>query len=157
MGEGIRELLGTRSGVTAVTRVYRTGDAVEIDETEGVDVNRRRILLDEVLLVTRHRERGTAFVVTAGVLSLLLTGLAALVSVEARGVGLGLFAFTALPCLVALVWRLAVGVDVVTLFGERSRVALRFSAIRGRAGEVYRLLCSSARGAQRRPPPGRGE
>lgn len=149
-----RELLATRSGLSTVTRVYRAPDAIEVEEAEGIDVVRRRILLDEVLMVTRHRERGTVFVITTAALAVVFTGLAAVVSLDGdRDAALVLFALFGLPFLVALLWRLAFGVDVVTVFGKRSRVALRFSPVRGRGPVVYGRLCRLVRSAQRPATP----
>lgn len=151
-----RELLATRSGVSTVTRVYRAHDALEVDEFEGIDVGRRRILLDEVLMVTRHRERGVAFVIITAALAVVFTGIAALVSLGGdRTASLIVFAVFGLPFLVALIWRLAFGVDVVTVFGKRSKVALRFSPVAGRAPVVYGRLCRLVRNAQRTTAPPR--
>jgi hypothetical protein len=143
-----RTLLGTVNGVTSASRVYRTADAVEVDEVEGTDVTRRRVLLDEILLVTHHRERGTAFVVSALGLFLACGALSVLVATADRDAAFLVFGFTALPALVALVWRLLRGVDVVTVFGKRTRAALRFPLRRARAREVFRLVCRLAREAQ---------
>ncbi len=50
-----RTLLGRGSTLSSRLRVFRTPDAVEVDEIEGYDVTRRRVRFDEVLLVTYHR------------------------------------------------------------------------------------------------------
>jgi hypothetical protein len=55
-------------------------------------------------------------------------------------VGLVLFGFTAFPVLLALALRLVLGLDVVTVFGPRSRATLHFSVRKARAREVFRLL-----------------
>ena len=59
-----RTLLGRRSTVSSQWKVYRSPDAIETEELEGYDVVRKRVLLDEVLLVTLHRTIGWPFVVT---------------------------------------------------------------------------------------------
>jgi hypothetical protein len=59
-----RTHLGTQTALSHVRRVYRTADAIEVDEIEGTDVTRRRVLLDEV---PRHLPlclRWLAFVLT---------------------------------------------------------------------------------------------
>jgi len=147
-----RELIGSARGLTSSVRVYRAPDAIEVEESEGVDVRRRRILLDEVLMVTQHRERGVAFVISMTALAFLFSVLALIVRTNSPDAALGVFAVLALPFLIALIWRLAFGVDVVTVFGRRSRVALRYSPVRGRGPDIYRRLCRLALQAQRSPP-----
>lgn len=145
-----RTLLGGQSGVSSFSRVYRAGDAIEVDEIEGTDVTRRRVLLEEVLLVTHHREYGTAFVVTmAGIITVFgfFGGLLATVQLTA---GLVLFGLAGLPALVALVWRLALGLDVVTVYGPRTRARIHFSVRKQRCRQVYGLVCRLVRERQER-------
>jgi hypothetical protein len=145
-----RVLLGGLSGLTSFSRVYRTADAIEVDEIEGTDVARRRVLLEEVLLVTHHREYGTAFVVTTVALLAVFGALGALVAVSDRTAGLVVFGFGGLPALVALASRLALRLDVVTVYGPRTRASLRFSLRKARGREVYLLVCRLARERQER-------
>ena len=58
-----RTFLGGRRGALSDVRVYRVADALEVDEGEGFFVRRRRILFDEIQLVTYHRPFGWLFVV----------------------------------------------------------------------------------------------
>jgi hypothetical protein len=145
-----RTLLGTTSGLSSFSRVYRTADAVEVDEIEGTDVTRRRVLLEEVLLVTHHREYGTAFVLTLLAVLTVFGAMSALAAAAQISVGLVLFAFTGLPALLALALRLALGLDVVTVFGRRTRATVHFSVRKARAREVFRLVCRLARERQER-------
>jgi hypothetical protein len=145
-----RTLLGTTSGLSSFSRVYRTADAVEVDEVEGTDVTRRRVLLEEVLLVTHHREYGTAFVVTMLAVLTVFGGISAIAATVDLTVGLVLFGFTGLPPLLALAFRLVLGLDVVTVFGRRTRATVHFSVRKARAREVYLLLCRMARERQAR-------
>jgi hypothetical protein len=145
-----RTLLGRTSGLTSFSRVYRTADAVEVDEIEGTDVTRRRVLLEEVLVVTHHREYGTAFVVTLLALLTVSGAMSAFAAAVEPTVGLVLFAFSGLPALLALGFRLALGLDVVTVFGRRTRATLHFPFRKARAREVFRLLCRHARERQER-------
>ena len=39
-----RTFLARNNGLSAVERIYRTRDAIEVDELEGYDVSRRRVL-----------------------------------------------------------------------------------------------------------------
>jgi hypothetical protein len=145
-----RILLGGLSGLTSFSRVYRTPDAVEVDEIEGTDVTRRRVLFEEVLLVTHHREYGTVFMVTTAALLAGFGALGAAVAVGDRTAGLILLGLTALPALGALALRLAVGIDVVTVYGRRTRASLRFWLRKSRGREVFRLICRLARERQER-------
>jgi len=145
-----RTLLGKTSGLSSFSRVYRTADAVEVDEIEGTDVTRRRVLLEEVLLVTHHREYGTAFVVTMLAVLTVSGGISALAATAELSVGVALFAFSGLPALLALAFRLALGLDVVTVFGRRTRATLHFPVRKERGREVFRLLCRLARERQER-------
>jgi hypothetical protein len=145
-----RTLLGTTSGLSSFSRVYRTPDAVEVDEIEGTDLTRRRVLLEEVLLVTHHREYGTAFVVTMLAVLTASGAMSAFIAAVELSAGLVVFAVSGLPALLALAFRLVFGLDVVTVFGRRTRTRLHFSARKARAREVFRLLCRQARERQER-------
>jgi hypothetical protein len=143
-----RVQLGSRAGLSYVHKVYRTPDAIEVDEIEGVDVTRRRVLLDEVLLVTYHRAYGLAFVLTLAVLAIMFSFLSFMIGLWDRAVGLLVFALTGLPSLLALGLRLALGIDVLTVHGRRTRAELHFWLRKGRGREVYRQVCRLARERQ---------
>ena len=145
-----RTLLGTTSGLSSFSRVYRTPDAVEVDEIEGTDVTRRRVLLEEVLLVTHHREYGTAFVATMLVVLTVFGGMSAFAAAVELSVGLVLFAATCLPVLAALALRPVLGLDVVTVYGRRTRATLHFPLRKARGHEAFRLICRLARERQER-------
>ncbi len=140
--------LGTRSGLSYVHRVYRTPDAIEVEEIEGVDVTRRRVLLEEVLLVTYHRAYGLAFVLTLTVLLTAFSVLSGIVAITDRAIGLLVFALTGLPTLVLLGLRLALGIDVLTIHGLRTRAEIHFWLRKGRGRETFRLVCRLAREQQ---------
>jgi hypothetical protein len=142
--------LGTSSGLSYVQKVYRTPDAIEVEEIEGIDVTRRRVLLEEVLLVTYHRGYGVAFVATLSALLIVFTGLSALVAMGDRALALVVFALTGLPTLLLLLLRLALGVDVLTVYGLRSRAQLYFWLRKARGREAFRQVCRLARERQDR-------
>jgi hypothetical protein len=148
MARRLRVHLGTRTGLSFVHKVYRTPDAIEVDEIEGVDVTRRRVLLEEVLLVTYHRAYGLAFVLTLVALALVFSGLSALVALGDRATALVVFALTGLPTLVLLALRLALGIDVLTIHGARTRAQVHFWLRKGRGREVFRQVCRLARERQ---------
>jgi len=117
-GAPARRLLGTVSGIAERVRVYRTAEALEIDQMEYYNIRRRRVFFDEVELVTLHSKRGmVAGAVFCGILALLV-GISA--SPGGRDAGSVLFSVAgafALGCLISLlapVW-------TVTVFGKRTR------------------------------------
>ena len=147
-----RTLLGSsRGGLSSFQRVYRTADAIEVDEIEGTDVTCRRVLLDEVLLVTLHRGYGLPFVLTMLVVATVFGSVGALLAIADWTVGLGWLALTTLPPVVALALRFALGVDVVTVFGRRTAERIPFWFRKAAARDVFRLVCGLARERQQRP------
>lgn len=143
-----RTLLGRRTTVSSQWKVYRSPDAIETEELEGYDVVRKRVLLDEVLLVTLHRTIGWPFVVTMVVLVLLCALITLGVAAVDRTVGLAVGAALVLPLLVLLVLRLVLGVEVVTVFGKRTKAEIHFWFRKRRAREVFSLVCRLARERQ---------
>jgi hypothetical protein len=145
-----RTFLARRTGLGSVERIYRTRDAIEVDELEGYDVTRRRVLFDEVILVTRHREVGWAFVVAMLILLTFASFFTMIFAVADPSAGLGAAVFLVLPVLAALVLRLVLRVDVVTVHGPRTRARIPFWFQKERAREVFRLVCRLARETQDR-------
>ena len=146
-----RVLLGKVSSLSSRQKVFRTPDAIEVEETEGYDLTRRRVWFDEVLLVTYHREVGWAFVVTMLVFSTLF-GLPALVAVAlSRSLASAVaFVILAMPFIVALVLRLALRLDVVTIYGRRTKARMHFWFRKARARQVYQQVTRLARDRQPR-------
>lgn len=151
-----RALLCSHRRGAVAQRAYETPLAVEVDAGSRYEVSRRRVFFDEVRLVTLHRERRIGYLLGTGVGALALSAL--WVSL-ARGPGdlwrlyLFMWAITALPLLIAFGLRLALGVDVVTVQGRRTRAELRFAFRKQRARQVFERLCRRVREAQGVPPP----
>ena len=129
-------------------RVFRAADAIEVEEIEGYDVVRKRVLLDEVLLVTYHRTTGWPFVVAILGLSLLFGVIGSLVAASSRTAGLAIGAAFVLPLVTLLALRLVLGVDVVTVFGKRTKAEIHFWFRKRRAREVFTLVCRLVRERQ---------
>jgi len=139
-----------------VTRelIFETADAIEVDSREGYEITRKRVLFEEVLLVTIHRTYGTAYVAVMLVLSLLFGVLAVGFKFGAHEAGVAMtFAILALPFLIALIVRVVLKLDFVTVFGRRSKAVLRFAVKKRRAREVYGHICARAREVQRSMEP----
>ena len=155
-------LLGKSSGFGGRTRVYETESAIEVDEIGWSEILRSRVFFDEVLLMTYHRFRGVAFPLVMG-FGVLVLGVIALVLAQSKVIAgaifFGLFAF---PFLVALILRLALGVDIITIQGKRTRAHLRFAFAKGRARRTFEELERvirfhqeevAAKVAAQKPPP----
>jgi hypothetical protein len=157
MTSGKRTLLGRNSGVMLREAVYETADSIECEAREGYDVTRKRVLFEEVLLVTIHREVGTLYVIAMGAAAVIFAGVAFLGRREpAFAISFGILA---LPFLIGCVIRLVLRLDYVSVFGRRSKAVMRFSFRKRRAREVYGRICSRALEVQRamvaaeQPPP----
>jgi hypothetical protein len=149
-----RTYLGGRRGGLADIRVYRVADALEIDEGEGLRIRRRRVLFDEILLVTYHRQFGWPFVVIWSVLLALGSTAAVIVgATEGRLAGAIVCSVLALPFLVLLSLWLTLRLDVVTVYGKRGRAQMRFWWRKRRAREVYETIGRLAREHQQRAGP----
>jgi hypothetical protein len=154
-----RRFVGRTTGFGGRQRVYQMREALEIDEIEGYEVSRHRVFYDDVLLVTFHRFRGRLFVI----LVTLMVGLFGLLSI-AMGAAAGwqtgtlVFSLTGLPFLIALVLRLWLRVDVVTVYGRRTKAEMQFHWRKARARQVYSQICRAVRQAHERAriPRGRG-
>jgi len=114
-----RERLGTTAGAFTRTAIYRTNDAIEVDDLEWVEIRRRRVFFADVLLVTFHKEIGVIFPVVLGILA-GFWGLIALAiatsSVEISLIFFGAAALFAIPVILRLILKL----DVITVYGRRS-------------------------------------
>jgi hypothetical protein len=154
-----RTLVGTMSGLSARQRVYRTPDALEVDETEGYEVTRRRVFFDDVLLVTYHQFVGWTFVLAMSLLtaaSAFVAGIVAL-SGEIRA-AVAVFLVSGLPFALLGLLRLLLRVDGVTVYGKRTRAQVHFWFRKRRARQVFDMVCRLAgerqvRLAESRPAP----
>lgn len=146
-----RPLLGKSRTFGSRATIYQGPDALEIEVNEQYDVVQKRVLYDDVLMVTIHREIGVLYLIATALLAFFFLGIAILilsVNVDAWPVAI-FFGALGLPALIALLTRLLLGVDVVTVFGRRSKTDLRFALRKQRAREVYGQICAAVRNAQR--------
>jgi hypothetical protein len=147
---GKRKLLGRNVGAMSREVVFETADAIESESREGYEVTRRRVLFEEVLLVTIHRELGTGYFVIVLLMTLILGSIAIVFQFGAHVPAAAIvFAVLAMPFLIALVIRLIWKLDIVNVFGRRSKAMMRFSIRKRRAREVYGRICSRALEVQR--------
>jgi hypothetical protein len=159
--------LGTYQRTGIRRHIYRTADALEIEETEDYEIRRWRLFYDEILLVTYHRAIRWSYLWASVVLLALGFGLGGLLYASA---GLGTAAVSAMiwgPALLAIGLLTGVRHDIVTVFGKRTRAQIEFFVRKARARETFILVCALARDHQARvrrelaaaapavlPPPG---
>ncbi|HZR08391.1 MAG TPA: hypothetical protein VFA79_07405 [Myxococcales bacterium] len=151
-----RKLLGTLSNLTVRKRVYLAPDAVEIDEIDGYTGTRRRVLLDEVLLVTLDRRRRwlNVFIwIGIGAMFSMPSMIMALSARAPGGASGAAFAVTAIigaPFILVALAHLLVGTDYVTVFGKRTVAQMAFSLRKGRARSTFALVRERVQQAQER-------
>ena len=145
-----RKKIGRNVGLMTREVIFDTPDAIEVESREGYEVTRRRVLYEEVLLVTFHRTLGTPYVVFMAVMTSLFGGLALIFFISLHEPGFAIaFSIVTLPLLIPLVIRLALKLDFVTVFGRRSKAVIRFPFRKRRAREVYGAICSRTLEVQR--------
>jgi uncharacterized integral membrane protein len=146
-----RKLLGRSRSFGSRATIYQGTDALEIEVNERYEIVEKRVLFDDVLMVTLHREKGIFYLILTALIALFFLGIAILIvsiNVDAWPAAV-IFAIFGLPSLIAFLTRLLLGVDVVTVFGRRSKTDLRFALRKQRARAAYGTICAAVRNAQR--------
>jgi len=147
-----RNLIGKWSSFVQRERIYAVPDGVEVEIDERIDISCRRVLYEDVLLVTYHRERGALYLTLTGLFSLGFIALVIYMSTlgaAAMAVGI-MFGIFGLPFLIAFLLRAIFGVDVITIFGRRSKAVIRYRVRKRRAREVHDLICAAVRDAHQK-------
>jgi hypothetical protein len=146
-----RKLLNRYVGPMSRQTVYETAEGLEVESMEGYEVTQQRVLFEDVQLVTYHRELVAVFLIVNGLMGAFFVGITILHASLTRGDVMWSLIWTAFaaPFLIALLLRLMFQVDVVTVFGRRSKARLRFSFRKKRAREIYGQICARVRQLQR--------
>lgn len=142
-----REKLVMTAGAFMRQAVYRTDDAIEVDDLEWVEIRRTRVFFDDVLLVTYHKEVSVFFPIAMGVITLfwgIIAFAIATSSVEVSLIFFGLAALFAIPMILRLILKL----DVITIYGRRSKARLPFGYRKQRARRLYEEICEQVRATQ---------
>jgi hypothetical protein len=139
-----RRLLGTTSTIASRMRVYLADEAIEVDEIEGYTGTRKRVLFDEVVLITLDRRRHISTLVTSAALGLVLAG-TTLATRAADGKAMSGITIATATIMASPFWlwflaHLALGVDCVTVFGKRTAAQMRFFLRKRRAQAVFAQL-----------------
>ena len=151
----MRKLIGKTRMIGSAAAVYQVDDGLDIETNEQYDVVHRRLMFDDVLMVTIHREIGPLFLLLTGAIAFFFLGLAILIfsaNFDLWPAAL-VFAIFGFPALVAFLTRMLLGVDVVTIFGKRSKASVRFTWRKRRAREMYGAICAAVRHAHRQAEP----
>jgi hypothetical protein len=145
-----RVRLGRFAGLATRFAIYRTDVAIEIDERDNFEVQRRRVFFDDILLITHHRELGGWYVAVMSIATLIFGGAAIVfLTVEERSVA-AVFGLFAAPFALFLLLRLILRVDVVNIFGRRTKAVLRYGFRKRFARETFDDLTERTRAAQQR-------
>jgi hypothetical protein len=142
-----RTFLGNDNSIAERVRIYRTPEAIEVDQVDQYQIFRRRVFFDEVRLVTLHSKRGGAL----GWVLLALAGVCALLSLTLRSEPQVAFGFQEVAAALALLGAIGLMIRmwVVTVWGRRTRARVVYRMREGRAREVYGEICRAAADAQR--------
>jgi hypothetical protein len=148
-----RTRIGSSARAFGRESVYELPDGIEIEATENYEVIRRRVLFEDVLLITYHREIGFWFVILSGLVGAFFLFIGVLI-VSAQRTGNAWLYLTpwlvmAFPFLLAAALRAILGVEVISIFGRRSKAQIRFTFRKQRAREVYGRILARVRQAQK--------
>jgi hypothetical protein len=148
-----RTRLGSSAHAFGREAVYELPDGVEVESSENYEVIRKRVLFEDVLLVTYHREIGFWFILLNALVGgfFLFIGI---IIVNAQRSGsvwpfLTPWLVMAFPFLLAAALRAILGVEVISIFGRRSKAQIRFTLRKKRARDIYGRILARVRQAQR--------
>ena len=141
-----RKRIGRWNDLATRQAVYQTDAGLEVDEIDHFEINRKRVFYDDILLITKHRYIGGWFV---GMMLLFGLGFLFIGALTRETGALITFGIIAAPFLLMALVRTIFRVDVVTVFGKRSRARMRYTFRKERARRVFAELSVRAREAQR--------
>ena len=145
-----RTLLGRNISIGSREAVYESADAIEVDATDQYELAHKRVLFEDVVLVTYHREMGWTYIALHGVIVVIFLAIAATTAAAQGGlVASAIISTFAAPSIVLILLRAIFQVDVISIYGRRSRAQVRFLFQKKRARELYGRICARARQVQR--------
>jgi len=150
-----RIFLGSRADLGARTRVYLSSEGVDVDEHSGLaSGRRRRVLFDEIQLITLDRRRNSAALWVAaalGVFVALCIGLIAAARESSGRANPSVWLAALLgtwPFWLYILLHLVFGTDYITVFGKRSVAQMTFGFRKARAARVFNQLVEAVREKQ---------
>jgi hypothetical protein len=148
-----RTLIGRSTSLVAREAIWQLPDGLEIQSKENYEVVRRRVLYEDIVFVTFHRRYGVGYLLITGLLALLFLTIAIAI-IASMGFSAWpatiVFVVIGFPALIAFALRLMFRVDVITVFGKRTKAAIRFRLRKKRAREVYAQIVAAVQTAQQR-------
>ncbi len=148
-----RTRLGSSAHAFGREVVYELPDGVEVESSENYEVIRKRVLFEDVLLVTYHREIGFWFVLLNGLVGSFFWFIGILIANVQRSGSIWPYLTPWLvmgfPFLFFAALRAILGVEVISIFGRRSKAQIRFTFRKQRAREIYGRILARVRQAQR--------
>jgi hypothetical protein len=145
-----RKLLGRNVSIGSREAVYESDDAIEIDATDQYELAHKRVLFEDVMLVTYHREIGWMYIVLHGIVVIIFLAIAAATAAWKGGlIASAIISAFAVPSIISILLRAIYQVDVISVYGRRSRAQVRFLFRKKRARELYGRICARARQIQR--------
>lgn len=147
----MKERLGKSTSLVTRDTVYLVDDGFEVEAREHYEVIERRVLFDDVQLVTYHRHLGAVYLVVHGGIAIVFLGFALALGTLSSDAWVGALFVAAfgVPSLIAFILRLLFRMDVITIYGRRSKASIRFSLRKAKARETYGRICAAVRQAQR--------
>jgi hypothetical protein len=140
-----RQWIGRYSEFATRYVVFMTDQAIESDELDNFEVARRRVLFEDVLLVTLHENTAVLRIILSVCIAIFAFFIAAVV----RGTAGWWFAAFGTPIFLYALARGFVKETVMTVFGRRSVARVRFGFRRARARATFGEVCTRVRRAQR--------
>jgi len=142
-----RRLLARDASLVERIRVYRRGEALEVDTSSFYRITRHRVLFEEVELATLHRGRNYRLVVAIGLLGLLFGSVGSAISGTSGGsLAFGIFA----PTVVATIIGFLLPDWVISIQSRRTWTRMRFGPQHGKAKRVFDELVAAIRATQNR-------
>ena len=62
-----------RGGFNSGVRVYLANDCIEVEDRRPVDIVRRRVFLDDIVMVTHSRRFGWLYLMPAAIVNVIIT------------------------------------------------------------------------------------
>ncbi len=147
-----RRLIGSAAGVAERVRVYRRGDALEVDTSSFFRITRHRVLFEEVELATIHKGRNWRAVVVCTLFGMLF-GMIGAANQKAGG---AIVSSLVLPPILFAFVGMALPGWVVSIQSRRTWTRMRFGVRHAKAHRVFEELLTAVRETQSRlaaPPP----
>lgn len=143
-----RVYLGRDQNMAGMVKVYLLPDALEVDETTFIEIERTRVYFDDVLAITYHRAVNLLVLALVGGLGGVFAVLSVIMLTEDQKAGALAFLMFAAPLLLVCIVHLILKNDYITVFGRRTMARMKFPVRKGRARKVYQELIEKVRAHQ---------